>query len=451
MRKTLMVVCSLVTLATAAGAQPARPPAGGARDTAASDSLFRSARALLDDRQYRRAARAFASLAELYPATARAGDALYWQAWGLYQLGKDNSSKTDLGQALDVLSQYTVNYGKNTQMANDATELYAQIRTLQAKLGDANAATDIATQAGTLRQAAGCTGSRADDEMRMAALDGLMSMNSADATPILEAVLKQRDPCRVELRKRAVFMIAQKRGSSVVPTLLDVARTDPSTDVRGDAIFWLGSSQAEAAIPALDSIIFQSKDDEVRKKAIFALSQQRARRGAADAPAGRAGREDPRGRCAATRSSGWDRTGSPTSSSSRRSSKSTKSTELRSKILNGVATGRSPGASAWLLDIARDKTFDIETRKNAVFWASQRREMDLTVLNTLYDQARGEDEMQEHILFIYSQRRESAAVDKLMSIARSDPNTEMRKKALFWLGQKNDPRVKQFILELINK
>ena len=448
MRKTLMVVSTLVALAAVGGAQPARPP-GGARDTAASDSLFRSARALLDDRQYRRAARAFASLAELYPTTARAGDALYWQAWGLYQLGKDNSSKTDLGQALDVLSQYNLNYGKNSQMANDATELYAQIRALQAKLGDANAATDIARQAGTLRQTA-CTGSRADDEMRMAALDGLMSMNSADAIPILEAVLKQRDPCKVELRKRAVFMIAQKRGSSVVPTLLDVARTDPSTDVRGDAIFWLGSSQAEAAIPALDSIIFQSKDDEVRKKAIFALSQQRrdvARQTLQRVAQDEKIPEDVRGDAIF-----WlGQNGIADLEFFKTLFKSTKSTELRSKILNGVATGRSPGASAWLLDIARDKSFDIETRKNAVFWASQRREMDLTVLNTLYDQSRGEDEMQEHILFIYSQRREPAATDKLMAIARSDPNTEMRKKSLFWLGQKNDPRVKAFILELINK
>ncbi len=449
MRKTLMVVCSFVTLAAVGGAQAARP-SGGARDTAASDSLFRSARALLDDRQYRRAARAFASLAELYPTTARAGDALYWQAWGLYQLGKDNSSKTDLGQALDVLSQYNLNYGKNTQMANDATELYGQIRTLQAKLGDANAASDITRQAGTLRQAAACTGSRSDDEMRMAALDGLMSMNSQDAIPILEAVLKQRDPCKIELRKRAVFMIAQKRGSSVVPTLLDVARTDPSTDVRGDAIFWLGSSQAEAAIPALDSIIFQSKDDEVRKKAIFALSQQRrdvARQTLQRVAQDEKIPEDVRGDAIF-----WlGQNGIADLDFFKTLFKSTKNTELRSKILNGVATGRSPGASAWLLDIARDKTFDVETRKNAIFWASQRREMDLTVLNTLYDQSRGEDEMQEHVLFIYSQRREPAAVDKLMSIARSDPNTEMRKKALFWLGQKNDPRVKAFILELINK
>ena len=447
MRKTLIVIFSFVTFAAVGGAQPARP---SAHDTAVSDSLFRAARALLDDREYRRAVSAFASLAERYPSTARAGDALYWQAWALFHLGNDNGSKSDVAKAQDVLSQHNLEYGKNTQMANDATDLYTQIRAAQAKLGDARAATDIARQTGTLSQPSGCTGSRGDDEMRMAALDGLMSMNSADAIPILEAVLKQRDPCKIELRKRAVFMIAQKRGVSVVPTLLDVARSDPSTDVRGDAIFWLGSSQAEAAIPALDSIIFQSKDDEVRKKAIFALSQQRrevARQTLQRVAQDEKIPEDVRGDAIF-----WlGQNGIADLEFFKTLFKSTKSTELRSKILNGVATGRSPGASAWLLDIARDKSFDIETRKSAVFWASQRREMDLTVLNTLYDQSRGEDEMQDHILFIYSQRREPAAVDKLMAIARSDPNTEMRKKSLFWLGQKNDPRVKAFILELINK
>ncbi|HEV8447761.1 MAG TPA: HEAT repeat domain-containing protein [Gemmatimonadaceae bacterium] len=448
MRKTLMVVLTLVAGAAVGGAQPPAKPT--ARDSAASDSLFRSARSLLDDRQYRRAANSFASLAELYPLTQRAGDALYWQAWGLYQLGKDNGSKTDLGKALDVLTQYNLNYGKNTQMANDATDLYSQIRALQARLGDADAAVDVASQAGKLRQATGCTGSRADDEMRMAALDGLLSMNSADAIPILEAVLKQKDPCKVEMRKKAVFLIAQKRGSSVVSTLLDVARSDPSTDVREQAIFWLGSSQAEAALPALDSIIFQSKDDEVRKKAIFAVSQQR--RDAARQTLQRVAQDEKIPEEVRGDAIFWlGQNNIADLEFFKTLFKTTKSTELRSKILNGVATGRSPGASAWLLDIARDKTFDIETRKNAIFWASQRREMDLNVLNTLYDQSKGEDEMQEHILFIYSQRREPAATDKLMSIARTDPNVEMKKKALFWLSQKNDPRVKAFILELINK
>ena len=447
MRKTLMLICTFASVAAVAGAQPSRP---SARDSAASDSIFRAGRAYLDDREYRRAASTFAALSDRYPSTIRAGDALYWQAWSLYQLGKDNGSKADLAKAQDALTQFNRSYGKNTQMANDATDLYTQIRTLQAKLGDAGAASDIAERAGTLRQQGACTGSRADDEMRMAALDGLMSMNAADAVPILESVLKQRDPCKVELRKRAVFMIAQHRGASVVPTLLDVARSDPSTDVRGDAIFWLGSSRAEAAIPALDSIIFQSKDNEVRKKAIFALSQQR--RDLARQTLQRVAQDEKMPEEVRADAIFWlGQNGIADLEFFKTLFKSTRDAELRGKILNGVAQGHDPGASAWLLDIARDKTFDMETRKNAIFWASQRKEMDLTVLNSLYDQARGEDEMQEHILFIYSQRREPAATDKLMAIARSDPSIEMKKKALFWLGQKNDPRVKAFILELINK
>jgi hypothetical protein len=57
--------------------------------------------------------------------------------------------------------------------------------------------------------------------------------------------------------------------------------------------------------------------------------------------------------------------------------------------------------------------------------------------------------MQDQILFIYSTRREPAAVDKLMAIAKSDADIERRKQALFWLGQKNDPRVKQFLRDIL--
>ena len=445
MRKTLMVLCSLASLSGVAGAQPSR-----ASTRSPSDSLFRAAQSMIDDREYRRAANLLASLADRYPGSDRAGDALYWQAWALYHLGKDNGSQRDLAQAQDVLAKYNSNYGKDAQHSSDATDLYTQIRAAQAKLGNADAAGDIAKQAGRLRQQSSCTGSKADEEMRMAALDGLLSMNSEDAIPILESVLKQRDACKVEARKKAVFIISQKGGRAVVPALLDVARNDPSDDVRGDAIFWLGSSRAEAAVPALDSVIFQSKDDEVRKKAIFAISQQRkdlARQTLQRVAQDERMPEEIRGDAIF-----WlGQNGIADLDFFKTLFKSTKNSELRGKILNGVAQGRDPGASAWLLDIARDKSFDIETRKNAVFWASQRREMDLTTLNSIYDQSRGEDEMQDHILFIYSQRREPAAVDKLMAIARSDPSTEMRKKALFWLGQKNDPRVKAFILELINK
>jgi HEAT repeat protein len=124
---------------------------------------------------------------------------------------------------------------------------------------------------------------------------------------------------------------------------------------------------------------------------------------------------------------------------------------LRSKIVQAVSQTNTPEATNWLLDVARDKSFDVDTRKNALFWASQRHLLDLDQVMQIYNQSRGEDEMQEQVIFVLSQRREPAAVDKLMDIAKGDSNVEMKKKALFWLGQKNDPRVRQFILDLIKK
>ena len=59
--------------------------------------------------------------------------------------------------------------------------------------------------------------------------------------------------------------------------------------------------------------------------------------------------------------------------------------------------------------------------------------------------------MKEQMIFVLSQRRDGKALDKLMSIARNDPDREMRKKAMFWLGQSHDPRVSSFLADIINR
>ena len=38
-----------------------------------------------------------------------------------------------------------------------------------------------------------------------------------------------------------------------------------------------------------------------------------------------------------------------------------------------------------------------------------------------------------------------------LSIARNEKDKELRKNAIFWLGQSRDPRVVKFLLELIEK
>jgi HEAT repeat protein len=448
-----LMMCAMVgTVAHAQRAHAARAPR--MLDVApadAADSLYRAGRDAINDRDYRKAATLFQQLIDKYPSSNRVADALYWRAWSLYLLASDTGNKSNYDDALASVNRYNRDFGKTGSLSTEAKELYSRIRTAQAKLGDADAAGDVARAAQGLTQARSCTGSTSDEETRMAALEGLLSMSSEDAVPILKEVLKQRDPCRAELRKKAVWMLSEKRAPDVVTTLLDVARNDPSMDVRTDAVYWLSQTHSEQAIPALDSILSSTGNDEMRKKAIFSLAQfheERARQALRRAVENEQLPEELRGEAVF-----WlgDTPSNTNLEYFKTFFKKTRSTELRSRVVQAVSNTPTPEAGAWLLDIARDKSFDTETRKNAIFWASQRKTFDFDQLSGIYDQAKGDDEIQKQVLFVYSQRHEPAAVDKLMTIAKSDSNIEMRKQALFWLGQKNDPRVKQFIRDLISK
>jgi HEAT repeat protein len=415
-----------------------------------ADSLFRTGRQLLNSSEYRKAANVFKQLVDRYPQSKPAGDALYWRAWALFRLGRDGHNAADLDEARATLDRYTRDFGNDARMSGDATELYSNIRSAQASFGNAQAASEVATAAGTLRQQRGC-GSAADEEMRMAALDGLLSMSSEDAVPILKDVLKQRDECRMEARKRAVFLLAQKRAPDVASTLLDVARNDPSIDVRKDAIFWLSQTRSDLAVPALDSIVFQSRDDELRKQALFALSQQ-SRDERARAALKRAAEDEHLSEDVRDQAIFWLGQSSIVDLDYFKTLfKNTRSAETRKKITFAVSQHSSPEATAWLLDVVRDKSYDIDVRKDALFWLGQRRAVTMDQLQSVYDQSKGDDEMQKQVIFVYSQRNDPAAVDKLMAIAKSDPDIDIRKQALFWLGQKNDPRVRQFLLDLIRK
>jgi tetratricopeptide (TPR) repeat protein len=431
-------------LASAAGvlAVPAEDPA---------DSLFRLGRLAIGDNDYRRAARLFEQVVTKYPKSDAAPSALYWRAWALYHIGLDRHTKNDLDDALKSIDELQKTYANSTAATTDAAQLRAQIRSAQANLGDANAATDIATEAKGLSQARSCTGSKVDEEMRLAALEGLLNMNADDAVPILKDVLKQRDPCRIELRKKAVWLISQKRSTDVVSTLLGVASTDPSTEVQKEAIFWLSQARSEQAAAALDSVIFSTGTDEMRKEAIFALAQQksdRARQAIRRAAESDRMSEELRGEAIF-----WlGQSNLADLEYFKTLFQKTTNIELRKKIVFAVSQTRLTGASAWLIDMARDKSVDIELRKDAIFYAAQGKEVDFARLSSLYDQSKGDDAFQEHILFVLSQRRETAAVDKLMDVAKTDPNLERRKNAIFWLGQrKNDPRITQFLKDLIIK
>src|SRR5260370_1222863 len=119
----------------------------------------------------------------------------------------------------------------------------------------------------------GCPDEDDEDDVRIAALNGLRQMDATNALRILKKVLAKRDACSAGLRRKAVFIVSQKRSGETEDILLDVARNDPDSEVRQQAVFWLSQPGSDHAVTALDSILRSATDPELQDKAIFALSQ----------------------------------------------------------------------------------------------------------------------------------------------------------------------------------
>jgi len=100
------------------------------------------------------------------------------------------------------------------------------------------------------------------------------------------------------------------------------------------------------------------------------------------------------------------------------------------------------------MDIAADAKYSADVRKQAIFSAGQAGVSSADLI-ALYGKVR-DSEVKGQLIWVLSSQNETRATDKLIEIAKHDPDVEMRKKAIFWLGQSHDPRVKQLLLDIIN-
>lgn len=418
---------------------------GGWLDDDPADSLYRAARAALGANNYRSAAELFHRLREEQPRSRYVADSYYWEAFARYRLGGSD----DLRAARQLLAEQQSKYPK-AATSGDAATLRTRVEGQLAQRGDAEAARRVAVQAESAAPgptAAPCA--EDEDDTRIAAINALLQLDADRAIPILKKVLARRDKCSEVLRRKAVFLVSQKRTDETESILLDAARQDPDGEVREQAVFWLSQVGTERSVAALDSILRASKDPEIQKKAIFALGQARTERGqqilrdlAMNESADQDLREQAIFWIGQSRNAG-------TSDFLKSIYARTSNVELKEKVLFSISQNRTEGSSQWLADLAQNSREDMELRKKALFWAGQSG-ASIADLVGLYDRMK-ESEMREQLLFVYSQRREPPAVDKLMAVARTDPDKELRKKAIFWLSQSRDPRAAEFLLQVIEQ
>lgn len=112
----------------------------------------------------------------------------------------------------------------------------------------------------------------------------------------------------------------------------------------------------------------------------------------------------------------------------------------------------SSNVSSELLRIARDPDVPTETRRQAVFWVSQAAEEAATRgLDSLVDEDTIDREVREQAVFALSQRPREEGVPTLLRIARTHRDPMLRRRAIFWLGQSNDPRALALFEELLTR
>jgi HEAT repeat protein len=124
--------------------------------------------------------------------------------------------------------------------------------------------------------------------------------------------------------------------------------------------------------------------------------------------------------------------------------------EVGKSALFAISQQKNDESARTLIAAARNTGLDTEVRKSAVFWLGQVASDRATA--GLKDMLSDENtEVKKSAVFALSQMRTDKSVDALIEIARTSKDREVRKSALFWLGQSNDPKALALFEELLLK
>ena len=431
-----------VTPSEARGLHRPPPPYG---EAGPADSLYKLGRDAINAGDFRRAASYFAEISAKYPRSEYAADAPYWRAFALYKSGRTE----DLREALKSLDTQQSRFPR-AGTAGDGRELAIRIRGELARQGDVESAEAVSRAATPNRP---CVRDDNDSEIRAAAMNALLQMDAEGAIPIIKQVLARRDECSIALREKAVFLLSQKRTSETETIMLDALNNDPAASVREQAVFWLGQVRTDRAAAALEEIVTSSRDVELRTKAVHALHETNSPRAAAVLRRLAESETTPDG--VREQAIFWlgQRRSQENAEFLRaligKLGRGERADHWRNKAMFSLSQMRCCGNAAWLLAQGLDNANSVEIRGHAL-WTAGQAGVAGSDLAGVYDRIT-DAEVKGKLIWVMSESRDRVATDKLIDIARNDRDIEMRKKALFWLGQKNDPRVRQILTEILTR
>jgi HEAT repeat protein/outer membrane lipoprotein YfiO len=290
--------------------------------------------------------------------------------------------------------------------------------------------------------------------------------------------LKPGSTQTVRCKGAALTLLGRNGGKAVTPVILGVARNEPDPKLRARAISTLGATNDDSVLDALRDFALNSPDNDIVEASLYALSKHTGDRAVAIlSDIGTSGKTVAQRKMAILTIS--TRPGEPAVDALLRIYDADQSPEIRRAVIFGFGNRKSERAGNKLVEIARGSD-NVDLRKAAI-GAISRRGGDKAVefLLSLYDTEKSEV-LKDQILnslgygssfyvaspvavgsgqttIAYpaqtgSRMNDQRVITKLIEIARNSKEPmERRKRAIGWLSRSKDPKVLEFLQELLKQ
>lgn len=187
----------------------------------------------LDGRNYEDAIQRFDRV--VAAKSSRADGALYWKAYSLNRLGKRD-------EALAAIAQLRRDFPKSRWL-DDAQALEVEVRQ--------NSGKPVSPETET------------NEDLKLIAINGLLSGDPDRAVPLLEGILKGTAPPKI--KDRALFVLAQSRSPRAQQVLADYAKGTANPDLQKKAIQYIGMMKSPEHEQLLSTIYTGTTNPEVKR------------------------------------------------------------------------------------------------------------------------------------------------------------------------------------------
>lgn len=211
MKNRVILTILLLVLTSGVFAQQPDVPAMGfvaVSPDQREDELYRDGTDYINDGKWQSAADKFAQVAKL--GGAKADGALYWQAYAQNKLG-------DRAAALETVAALQKKYPRS-QWVKDAMALQVEMRAASGQPTTAPAG--------------------ADEDLKIYALNSLMSMDPDQAFPLLQKIVTGNQSPKI--KERALFVLAQSGSPKAEALIAQIARGQSQPELQRKAIQQLG-------------------------------------------------------------------------------------------------------------------------------------------------------------------------------------------------------------------